>query len=74
MSKGLGAPTRVSLMTRHAQISRSALNLHGNRREIERAFQQLQRLRKLVVQAEHSDDGGLRAERERRIRHEQRKN
>jgi len=55
MSKKPDALARLPLMIRHEQVSRSILNLDSGHRKIERALQQLQRLRKLVVQAEHSD-------------------
>lgn len=56
MSKGQDGLVRIQLVIRHEQVSRSAFNLHSNHRSIRQAFQQLQHLRKLVVQAEHSHD------------------
>jgi hypothetical protein len=53
MLKDLAHWPRLSLATSHEQISRSALNLSSIHQNIERA-EQLQQLRKLEVQAEHS--------------------
>ena len=54
MSKGPDALARIQLVTRHEQISHSALKLQSSHQNFQRAFQQLRRLRNFVVQAEHA--------------------